>query len=210
MDKHYQNLRKAGLLGAVCGSLFIGWQAIAAPTSSSLIPQRAADKLLSQANPHPSIFNEPPYNRSTSQTEPSIAPTMQPTPGPGTAPSTTPPGSVLQPPLPSQLQAPSAIITPNNGIVNVTLMNQTGASINYQVIGDTNQRSLPGKSNVVLQGLKTPVTLTFRRQDGGLLKVSPQAASEPGMLSVTFTQTTDFGTDRNSMRIQRNGSVFLN
>ncbi len=210
MDKHYQNLRKAGLLGAVCGSLLIGWQAIAAQTPSSLIPRREADKLLSQANPHPSIFNEPPYNRSTSPTEPSIAPMMQPTPDPGTAPSSAPPSPVLQPPLPSQLQAPSAIIAPTNGMVNITLMNQTGASINYQVIGDTNQRSLPGKSNVVLQNLKTPVTVTFRRQDGGLLKVSPQAASEPGMLSVTFTATTDFGTDRNSMRIQRNGSVFLN
>jgi hypothetical protein len=210
MDKHYQNRRKAGLLGAICVSLLTGWPAIAVPKPSSLIPQGAADKLLSQANPHPSIFNEPPYNRSTSQSEPSIAPTMQSTPGPGTAPSPAPPGSVIQPPLPSQLQAPSAIITPNNGIVNVTLMNQTGAIINYQVIGDTNQRSLPGKSNVVLQNLKTPITITFRRQDGGLLRVTPQATSEAGMLSVTFTETTDLGTDRNSMRIQRNGSVFLN
>ncbi|MBV8883383.1 MAG: hypothetical protein JO235_05205 [Chroococcidiopsidaceae cyanobacterium CP_BM_RX_35] len=142
----------------------------------------------------PAIANEPPYHRSTLPTTPS--------PLPGAVPIT--------PPLPSQQQPPSAMVVTINGIVNVTLVNQTAASINYQVIGDTNERPLPGKSNFTLRNLKTPVTITFRRQDGGLLKVTPQTTAEPGMLSVTYTETTNLGTDRSTMRIQRNGSVFLN
>lgn len=55
-----------------------------------------------------------------------------------------------------------------------------------------------------------PVTLTFKRDDGGLLMVSPQASSESGMLEVTFTETTDLTTDRTTMTVQKTGAVFLN
>lgn len=94
--------------------------------------------------------------------------------------------------------------------VNVKLVNQTGAPINYEVIGETNQRSLLGQSSVLLQELNTPRTLTFRRQDGGLLMVSPLMSKTPGMLVVTFTATTDLGMDKTAMTIQNNGNVFLN
>lgn len=175
--------KRVSLTGAICGVL-IGLPA------------------MSQVNPNPSIFREPPYNRGSS------APMLNPNPQNSGSPVVTPD---IQPPLPEQQQPPSAVVVPlKDGTVTVTLVNETGASINYQVIGDTNQRSLQGKSNALLQALKTPVTLTFRRQDGGLLKVTPQASPEPGTLEVRFTEATDLGTDRSTMRIQSTGAVFLN
>ena len=239
MDKHYHNLRQqAGLVSSICGML-IGLPAIAMPgVEAQKLSQTNPNPTIfreapyngggsnSPLNPSPNIFNEPPYNRSrsTSPTQPSTSPTMAPMPGavitppmpgeqpvPGTQPMTPPrPSSGIQPPLPEEQGTPSAMVTPMNGMVNIRLVNQTGADINYQVIGDTNQRSLRGRSNVMLQNLKTPVTLTFKRQDGGLLKVTPQASSEAGMLAVTFTETADLGTDKSTMRIQATGAVFLN
>lgn len=239
MDKKYQKIRQqAGLLGAI-GGMLVGLPAIA-------MPRIEAELLLSQTNPNPSIFNEPPYNRGSSTSplnpRPGIfneppynrrpgsspsnpgavpsspatpdgltPPTPDQEPSPGTLPSTPPaPGSVLQPPLPEQRQSPSATVMPINGKVSIRLVNQTGANITYQVIGDTNQRSLQGKSNVNLLDLSAPVTLAFKRNDGGLLMVSPQASSQPGMLEVTFTETTDLTTDRTTMTVQKTGAVFLN
>lgn len=114
----------------------------------------------------------------------------------------------LVPPAPEQLQPPSAIVIPTNGRLTVKLVNRTDATLAYQVIGDTQERTLPGRTNVTLQALKTPRTITFYRQDRGLLRVRPQPS--PGLLTVTFTETTDLGVDKNVMMIQENGSVYLN
>jgi len=114
----------------------------------------------------------------------------------------------IAPPLPEQLQPPSAKVISVNGRLIVKLVNRTGAPITYQEIGDTRERTLPGFTNVTLQALKTPATLTFYRQDRGLLRVRPQ--SSLGMLTVTFTAATDLNLDNNAMTIQENGLVFLN
>jgi hypothetical protein len=124
------------------------------------------------------------------------------------APSTPAPTSIT-PPLPEQLQPPSATVAPVGGRVNVKLMNQTYTDITYQVIGDTLPRTLSGRSEVTLQNLRTPVNVTFQRPDRGFLRVNPQSA-EAGILEVTLTEATDFGTDRTAMTIQENGNVFLN
>jgi hypothetical protein len=119
--------------------------------------------------------------------------------------------TTTQTPLPSQQQAPRATIALANGRVNVKLINDTGARVTYQVIGDTEPRLLEGKANVMLQDISAPVTVTFQREDGGLLSVTPQASTEqPGMLEVTFNEATDVTQDSKAMRIQQNGSVFLN
>jgi hypothetical protein len=140
----------------------------------------------------------------TSVTPPRPAPevqTQQPSPG---AVSTEQP-QLLQP-----RQTPSTTIALANGKVNVRLVNETAANITYQVIGDTAPRSLPGKSDVTLQALDAPVTVTFERQDSGQLIVTPQASSEPGSLEVRFNEATNAAQGRSAMRIERNGSVFLN
>ena len=111
---------------------------------------------------------------------------------------------------PERILPPSAILMPTNGKVSIRLLNETSANITYEAIGNTNQRLLLGKSSVILQDLKTPLSITFKRQDGGLLMVNPKANSEPGTLSVTFTETTDLGIDKSAMDIQNTGAVFLN
>lgn len=156
----------------------------------------------SPLNPNPSIFNEPPYNLYQRGYIPGSDTQQQPTPPIS--------GRVLQPPAPEQRQEPSTRIDLANGKANIQLINDTRADITYQVIGDTEPRTLAGKSDVTLRGLNTPVTVTFQRQDGGLLMVTPKPGEETGILEVTFKETTDVNQDRSAMRIESNGSVFLN
>jgi hypothetical protein len=118
--------------------------------------------------------------------------------------------SVIQTPLPKLQQPAVAMVMPMSGKVGVRLVNQTAAPISYQVIGDTGTRTLQGKSEVMLQGLNTPVTVTFYRQDKGLLMVTPQGSSQEGMLQLSFKETTDVNMDKSAMRIDKNGAVFLN
>ena len=103
-----------------------------------------------------------------------------------------------------------AAVSPTAGKVNVRLVNKTNATIVYQVIGDTQLRTLAGRSEIMLQGLRTPTNVAFYRQDQGFLMVTPQASSQNGMLNVTLQETIDFAMDRTSMRIENNGSVYLN
>jgi hypothetical protein len=151
-------------------------------------------------NPNPQIFQEAPYNRSQQAL---ITPRTLPLPSVPSRPAT-------QLPLPRQQQAPIATILPTNNLVNVRLNNESGARITYQVIGDTALRSLTGKSSTTLQGLRTPITVTFYREDGGLLTVTPQRSSQPGTLVVNLRETTEVVRDRGVVRIEENGSVFLN
>ncbi|MBE9006629.1 hypothetical protein IQ259_16540 [Fortiea sp. LEGE XX443] len=182
-------------------------------------PQTGTTKI----NPCPQIYYEEPFNtrnpvpqgcppnafsqrqqqqRETSTQVPFVPPSST---------TTTPTPSVIQPPLPSQQQAPSATIALANGRVNINLVNDTGGRVTYQVIGETEPRSLQGGSNVMLQDISAPVTVTFQREDGGLLLVTPQASSEqPGMLVVTLNEATDVAQDIKAMRIQQNGTVLLN
>ncbi|MBD2453701.1 hypothetical protein H6G80_06380 [Nostoc sp. FACHB-87] len=177
-------------------------------------PQVGASKI----NPCPRIYYEEPFN--SRNVVPQGCPPNAFSQGQGNISSqgvpvspqvSTGETSTTQTPLPSQQQTPSATIALANGKVDVRLINDTGAKVTYQVIGDTEARSLEGKSNVMLQGISAPVTVTFQREDGGLLLVTPQASTtQPGMLEVTLNEATDLSQDTKAMRIQQNGSVFLN
>jgi hypothetical protein len=113
-------------------------------------------------------------------------------------------------PFPEQQFIPKARIALASNRVNVMLMNKTNAAITYQAVGDTAPRTLPGRSTILLRGLKTPLTLTLDRQDAGLLKVTPQPSSKtPGTLEVTLDTTTNLGADATTLRIENTGSVFL-
>ncbi|MEH1886325.1 hypothetical protein [Nostoc sp.] len=216
--------KSAELIGAICGGLLISLPAI---------PHALAQQSTPNLNPSPSIFSEPPYNRSQSPVPPgpSAMPPrpvprgegqMSPVPpGPSVRPPRPIPGDRTQQPSPGGVssdqpqllqprQTPSATIALTNGTVNIKLENDTAANVTFQVIGDTAPRSLRGKSNVILQGLKAPVTVTFEREDRGQLLVTPQASSEPGSLEVRFNEATNAAQGRSAMRIERNGSVFLN
>lgn len=155
----------------------------------------------SALNPNPGIFSEQPYNLSQrgfrSGDDAQTVPTL-------------PPSNSLQPPAPEQRQDPSARIALADGKANIKLINNTGANVTYQVIGDTAPRKLQGKSDVTLRGLSTPITVTFQREDGGFLMVTPKPTEERGTLEVTLQETTDMKQDKRAMSIQANGSVFLN
>lgn len=111
---------------------------------------------------------------------------------------------------PEALPVPIAVVSPINGTVTIRLVNQTGAAISYQVIEDTQFRSLNGRSEITLRSLTIPTTLTFRRDDGGLLRVSLQANNPSGTITLTLNETADFATDRTTLTVERSGGVYLN
>jgi hypothetical protein len=214
MNMNFQKFRKsAELFGAICGGLLI---------SLPVIPQAVAQESTPKLNPSPSIFSEPPYNRSQAPIPPGAGvkpPRPVPPvegqvpavpPGTGVRDQTQQPSPTGQPQLLQPQQTPITTIALANGRVNIRLVNDTAANVTFQVIGDTAPRSLQGKSDVILQGLSAPVTVTFERIDGGQLIVTPQPSSEPGSLEVTFNEATNATQGRSAMRIEPNGSVFLN
>lgn len=124
---------------------------------------------------------------------------------------TRPSPPAINPPLPSQQQPPIATLKPTNGLVGVKLINKTGADIAYQVIGDTQVRTLTGRSMTTLQDLKMPVNVTFYRRDRGFLLVSPQVpTTAPNTIELTLTETTDFAIDKTALTIESDGEAYLN
>jgi hypothetical protein len=187
------------LVGAIAKSLVLGLLSCQMPAwAFSIAPTASANAdAVAQVNPNPSIFNEPPFNRVPRTQRPS-APTLLP-------PSTTPPSST------SPLVPPDRVMTPINGQVSIRFVNQTGAVIDYQVIDTTEYRTLAGRSELTLQGLAVPTTLTFRRQDKGFLQVTlAENQPAPGTLTLTVQETSDFTADRTSVYIDAKGGVFLN
>jgi hypothetical protein len=95
-------------------------------------------------------------------------------------------------------------------MIVIKLVNTTNAVINYQIVGVTQQRTLGEQSEILLQTIQVPITLTYQRPDGGLLLVRPQVTAMPGMLQVSFGATTELGSDTKSLEIQEDGKVILN
>jgi hypothetical protein len=234
MNMKSQNFRKsAQLLGAIFGALLISAPAIAQVVTQESTPKINPCPRIFYEEPHNTRVVVPqgcPPNELTQRLAAQGLLPVPSTPSPeqtrlgvggetpagarlsGDQSQQSSPGGVsndqqrsLQP-----RQTPSATIALANGKVNVRLVNDTAADITYQVIGDTAPRSLAGKSDVTLQALDVPVTVTFERQDSGQLIVTPQASSEPGSLEVRFNEATNAAQGRSAMRIERNGSVFLN
>lgn len=150
----------------------------------------------------------PPQRQGKPVSQPATPPATEmpaeekPTPaGKPVAPETAPP---------ARFPMPGARVSPTEGTVAIKLVNTTNAIINYQVVGVTPPRTLGEQSEILLNNLKAPLTLTYQRPDGGLLLVRPQATAMPGMLQVSFGATTDLGADTKSMEVQEDGRVFLN
>lgn len=139
----------------------------------------------SQSSSQSSVVNSTDQNSSSVQTQSSVI-------------QTAPPQTAV-----------ASVIVPTTGRVNVRLVNQTNAPISYQAIGDTVPRTLQRKSDLLLQSLRIPLTITFHRQDGGFLMVTPQSSSQDKTLTLTLRETTDFRMDRSAMRIEQNGAVYL-
>lgn len=109
------------------------------------------------------------------------------------------------------VQIPFTSITPVNGRVTIHFINETGSAIDYQVIDDTEYRSLPGRSQTSLDNLPTPTTFTFRRADNGFLQVTVQPDSpQAGSLTMRVRETPNFAADRTTVYVDQHGSVYLN
>jgi hypothetical protein len=222
-----QRLAKQGLLPAARAQTSSQTRTTSSPYQTGLgvggeTPQTNTTNA-GQVNPCPQIYYDEPFNsrnpvpqgcppNTFTQGQQLQGGTSNPSnQGTSVSPQTSTGATTTPTPLPSQQQAPSATIALANGRVNINLVNDTAATITYQIIGDTAPRTLPGKSNVMLQNINAPVTVTFEREDGGLLTVTPQPSSaQQGMLEVSLNEATDVAQDRKAMRIQEDGSIFLN
>jgi hypothetical protein len=170
------------VLGSLAGvTLFSSVSTAATPTSGT--------------NPCPGIYYQEPYNRLL------------------VVPRGCPPNAMVpqleseQRSLPEGQQPVLATIMPQMGKVGVMLKNATDAPITYQVLGNTQQRTLAGRGEIMLQALPVPTTLTFLRPDGGLVRVVPIANSQPGVLDVTLNGAMGLSDSQTTLRIQDSGKV---
>lgn len=162
-------------------------------------------------NPCPSIYYEEPYDRllvvpqgcPPNKTIPKLV--NQQT-GMQTFPSVKP---VMpdEPLLPEDQQPVLATIVPQMGKVSVFLKNATDAPITYQVLGNTEERTLAARAEIMLKDLPVPATLTFLRSDGGLVKAVPIANSESGVLDLTLDESMGLSDSQTTVRVQSSGKV---
>jgi len=119
--------------------------------------------------------------------------------------------SASQPQLMAQVTpTPDSAMTPVNGKVSIQFINETGADIEYQVVGDTEYRTLAGDGEMILKDLPVATSLTFRRKDSGLLRVQFRADDPTGTIVVRVSATTDFALDRTTLYIDQQGMIFFN
>jgi len=186
--------------GLLCGSLLIGFTAIAQAGGP---PVRQGKPAVVEPAGKPAVSEEEEEEAQATPAAPAATPTQRLQDEPqGEQPRTSEP--------PPRFPEPSAILSLNGRqSVTMRLINVTDAIVIYQVIEGTGERTLGQRSQVELQGLPIPLNLTYRRQDGGLLLVVPKAV-EPGVLEVRFEPTGSFFLDTKSLNITGTGSVFLN
>lgn len=165
-------------------------------------------------NPCPSIYYEEPYNKLLVVPQgcppnamiPKLVDEQTAMPAMPTLPSMKP---MLpnQPLLPEEEQPVLATIVPQMGKVNVFLKNATNTPITYQVLGNTQQRTLAARAEIMLQSLPVPVTVTFLRSDGGLVNAVPIANSQSGVLDLTLNGAMGLSDSQTTVRIQSSGKV---
>ncbi len=162
-------------------------------------------------NPCPGIYYEEPHNSLRivpPGCPPNAATQLLNEPGQvPVSPLTTqlPP---TQSPLPEVNQPALTKITLQAGQANIRLTNRTNTSITYQAIGHTQQRTLTRGEDALLQDLPAPITMTFLRPDGGLVRVALGENSQPGVLVLMLSEATGLSDSQNTVRIQSSGQVF--
>lgn len=113
----------------------------------------------------------------------------------------------LQSLLPPVEPAPIGMVQLQAGEVHVKLKNMTNTLIIYQAIGQMLQRVLAAQTELVLQDLPTPVTITFWRPDAGFIRVTPTTSAESGVLVLMLDEATSLSDSQTSVSIQISGKV---
>jgi lipoprotein-anchoring transpeptidase ErfK/SrfK len=109
---------------------------------------------------------------------------------------------------PAQLKEPTTTISLPKGQVNISLVNQTGTAVTYQVLGDTEERRLPINTKQTLQRLPTPANMSFYRPDRGPIDATVRATA-PGELQLIFKRGPNFDRDHTFLTVLDSGQVFL-
>ena len=102
-----------------------------------------------------------------------------------------------------------AAASPSSGRVDVSLVNATGTVVSYQVLGNTDERSLSAHMRSNLRGLPAPANVSFYRPDRGPIEVSIKTIA-PGKIEVTLTRGYGPETDHSFITVQTSGKVILN
>jgi len=184
------------IVGSVVGFTSFATIAMAAPTSA--------------VNPCPGIYYEEPHNHTRTVPmgcPPNASMLLR------TEQEQVPAASLMnqviptQMPLPENQQPTLTTIVINSGRVNIKLKNMTNIQMIYQAIGHTEQRILTPGTEVMLQNLPTPVSITFLRSDAGLIKVMPVKNAEQGVLDLMMHEGTSLSDSQNTVRVQNDGRV---
>ncbi len=131
---------------------------------------------------------------------------------PSVLPDQTVPISPIEssaPPLPEDRSVAIATAIPVNNQLSIRLVNDTGTTVTYEVLGETTKRELMGGESAMLQGISLPATITTVRPDNGLIDVTADA-SEAGMLEISLMQEPTLDDTQGVIRIQSDGQVFVN
>ncbi|MFK8182717.1 MAG: hypothetical protein AB8B99_05030 [Phormidesmis sp.] len=101
-----------------------------------------------------------------------------------------------------------ARLNAESGKATVLLMNNTGAEVTYEAIGQTPPRILAPDESVRLDALPMPVTITAERQNFGLVDMVV-SVSDAGTLTVDL-ERSEFDEVQGALRIREDGYVFVN
>lgn len=120
-------------------------------------------------------------------------------------------------PKPSAQPAPNegvdrrevATVSPSGGRVDVSLINATGTVVSYQVLGNTDERSLYADMRSNLRGLPAPANVSFYRPDRGPIVVKTRNIG-PNKIEVTLRRGNGPDDDHSFLTVQESGKVILN
>lgn len=90
----------------------------------------------------------------------------------------------------------------------VMLINNTGAAVTYEAIGQTPPRVLAAEESIRLDALPMPTTITAERQNFGLVDMVVTVADD-GILNVDL-ERSEFDEVQGALRIREDGYVFVN
>ena len=113
------------------------------------------------------------------------------------------------PPLPEDRSDAIAMVSPVDSQLAISLVNDTGTTVTYELVGDTQRRMLMMGESAMLQGVSLPATITVTREDNGLLDIIA-SSSEAGMLEVSLMPEASLDDTQGVIRIQEDGQVFVN